>query len=166
MDNQKVQELFKMIMWLAIVTDALTIECYDCSGTHAYCNNSRKTIACDGPQYSCLLSSSTTRVRVIKNGLLDYEVLTSVTKACGVETRSSYCKDKQDMDPNMLLCQTNWCYKDFCNFDLKDINKGAKTQSNQVDPYGWHKTSGAAPIKKYSRILVWFLSVVLLLLYF
>uniref|UniRef100_A0A7M5X647 Uncharacterized protein n=1 Tax=Clytia hemisphaerica TaxID=252671 RepID=A0A7M5X647_9CNID len=162
----KIQEYFKILFWLTFITDSLSIECYECSGTHTYCNNSRKTTTCDGPQYSCLLSSSTTRVQVIKNGALGNEILTSVTKSCGVETQSSYCKDKQDMDPNMLLCQTNWCYKDFCNFDLKDIKKGAKIQTNQVDPYGWHKTSGAAPIKKYTVILVWSLLVVLLLIYF
>uniref|UniRef100_A0A7M5X6I5 Uncharacterized protein n=1 Tax=Clytia hemisphaerica TaxID=252671 RepID=A0A7M5X6I5_9CNID len=131
---------FILLVVSATIKDSLLIKCYDCSGTHAYCNNTRKTKTCDGPQYSCLLRSGSTKIRVLKNGALDFEVFSTVTKTCAVES-SSYCVTQKEIDPKMLTCKAVWCYEDGCNFNMKQANRAGQTsQANEIDPYGWYKT--------------------------
>ena len=60
-------------------------------------------MTCGGPQYSCLLRFGSTRIRVIKNGVLDYDILSTVTKQCAVES-SSYCATQREIDPKILNC--------------------------------------------------------------
>uniref|UniRef100_A0A7M5V7E0 Uncharacterized protein n=1 Tax=Clytia hemisphaerica TaxID=252671 RepID=A0A7M5V7E0_9CNID len=124
------------------VKGTLSIECFDCSGKIEYCNKTETTKTCHGSQFSCLLRFSSTKVWVIENGRLVSEIQERVSKTCAVESRL-YCEDQKKIDPNMDYCKAHWCYKDRCNFELKQAGSDTLT-NNKIDPYGWYRTTSSA----------------------